>query len=356
MAKLGGGAVATQDQFDRMGRLLSLTFETSIASGKGYLATIMELGPSIQSLTDVQKQFGFEVGAAFGDVSRIYAFVTANQDLFTQIDGVNQMLIGLSNSNRLTQEGFADLGVLAAESFQKMLDGGLSVDEATRALQPTLQTLWKLQQEYGFAVDETTQAMLDQAVATGQVGEAAMTSDEKMIAGLDKVADGIGALVTLFGGTLPESMRKATKAAEDMAADIGRANLNIPDVTVRVKYDVDDLPTGGGEVPEPTVPGAQEGVYAAKPTLRVFGEGGEPELGGPVDFMAKVLRQAQSRGDTKGGGGVGDNLNISISIQTLDATDLKAKVERDILPAIIDAVRQNRRSSKTGLNDALASV
>lgn len=357
LAKLGPQAATTQEAFSRMGRLMSLAFDTSIASGKGYLATIMELGPSIQSLTDVQKQFGFESSAAFADVSRIYAFVTANQELFAQIDGVNQMLVGLSNSNRLTQDGFADLGAIASESFQKMLDGGLTADEATRALQPTLQTLWKLQQEYGFQVDETTQAMLDQAVATGQVGMAAMSADEKIIAGLDKVADGIGALVTLFGGTLPDSMTKAAKAAGDMAAEITRQGQSIPDVVIRARYNVDDLPGGpeggGGEVP---VPGAQEGVYAARPTLRVFGEGGEPELGGPVDFMAKVLRQAQSRGDAKSSGGGSDNLNISISIQALDSSDLKAKVERDILPAIIDAVRQNRRGSKTDLSGALTSV
>jgi hypothetical protein len=156
-------------------------------------------------------------------------------------------------------------------------------------------------------------------------------------------------------------MRKAAKAAGDMAGEITRQNQGIPGVVIPVRYDVEDLPEGGGGGGgDVTVPGAQEGVYAARPTLRVFGEGGEPELGGPVDFMAKVLRQAAGRGDTKGGGSVGggggDNLNISISIQALDSTDLKAKVEREILPAIIDAVRQNRRSSKTGLNDALTSV
>jgi hypothetical protein len=41
-----------------------------------------------------------------------------------------------------------------------------------------------------------------------------------------------------------------------------------------------------------TVGGAAEGIYARYPTLAVFGEGGEPELGGPVDFMSKALAGA----------------------------------------------------------------
>lgn len=53
--------------------------------------------------------------------------------------------------------------------------------------------------------------------------------------------------------------------------------------------------------PEPIrIPGAADGVFATSPIVRVFGEGGEPELGGPLSFMEKVLAGAMRRAGTSG--------------------------------------------------------
>jgi len=58
--------------------------------------------------------------------------------------------------------------------------------------------------------------------------------------------------------------------------------------------------SAGGAAP-PAPQGAAHGIYAWGPTSAIFGEGGEPELGGSVGFMSKALKGAlQQRGDLSG--------------------------------------------------------
>ena len=140
------------------------------------------------------------------------------------VGGLNDVMVALANLGGLTQEAFADLQAQGVSAFQQMTAAGFTQEEALAALAPMLQTILKLHQERGLAIDAETQALIDQAVANGTLKE--------QISLQDVLIDGIGALIEAVGGKLPESFLKAKKAAEEA----GKAVKAIP---TKVKVDVD---------------------------------------------------------------------------------------------------------------------
>src|SRR5262249_47053104 len=58
-----------------------------------------------------------------------------------------------------------------------------------------------------------------------------------------------------------------------------------------------------GAEPIPTPGGAASGIYANRPTLAVFGEGGEPEIGGPPGVTLEGPQGARAGGGPRAGGG-----------------------------------------------------
>jgi hypothetical protein len=134
---------------------------------------LKQVGPIV---TNLQAQFdkaGFSGGAAFDLIRREVAL--ASDDIggpaVTAVNGLGDVLKGLSNIGQLTQEEFTGLGDQAADTFNSLVAQGKDGDAALRLMQPTLQTLYELQQQFGFTVDDSTQALIDQGIQAGIVGE-----------------------------------------------------------------------------------------------------------------------------------------------------------------------------------------
>ncbi len=160
---------------------------------------------------------------------------------------------------------------------------------------------------------------------------------------------------------------EASANAEQQTADLRKKIEDIfkDPIVISYEYQTTGAPPGGpgghagiapGE-PEPGsfpgLPGAAAGVFATVPTVRVFGEK-EPELGGPVDFMSKALGGAIERlGLGNQGGGDTYNFAMTINALTADGAGLRDTMEREGIPMIIDAVRANRRQSRSLFRDAL---
>ena len=78
--------------------------------------------------------------------------------------------------------------------------------------------------------------------------------------------------------------------------------IHVPDLDVRTSYNVDihwdydefKMPGGDG------VPLMQHGGIIDRPTLIMGGEGGQPEMIGPVGFMSEALRGAMGSGQGQG--------------------------------------------------------
>lgn len=265
--------VVSQEQFDRLSRLATVSFQAAIAAGEPFIQVIKEMHDSFGRLNEAVDQFGFQQNAAFADVSAISAFFDKNQALAESIQGTNDMLVALANSNLMTQQTFSDLGAIAVENYNAMIEGGLTNQQALMAQQDTLQTLWELVNEGTFTVDDQTQALIDQAKEAGLVGEAHMDAQERATQAMEKAASAMehvgDVLQQVFGiaGDEAETFADRTVAAAQRAAG-AMARIAVPP-------NLQDFPIPEG-VPAP-IPMAEGGSGTAKgPTL--FYSGGDEDF------------------------------------------------------------------------------
>jgi hypothetical protein len=185
-------------------------------------------------------------------------------------------------------------------------------------------------------------ALADQAIATGATLPDTLKDYYQRLIDLGELTGPDGELVTNIGqltfahvpddklddieGIL-ESIRDILQQAIPAAVGTAQSaldSLHSPDVTLPSWATVppeDAQPGEGywgvgpdGQYGYHTVGGAAEGIYARHPTLAVFGEGGEPELGGPVEFMSKALAGAIGNVGLPSGGG-DQPIEIHVQVQ-----------------------------------------
>lgn len=276
-----------QETFNRLGRLASITFNAMIGSGKSFLDALTAIGPALDMLSAAQQTFGFTSTETFTKLMKFRDFAAMNPELVDAISGLQEMMVGLSNTGFLTQEAFMDLGAEVTSTFDKLIAQGLSGDEAMMVMQPTLQTLWELQRKFGHSVDEATQKLIDEAVASGTVGEAYMSANDRMILGIDKLISRFDAFLKHLGIDIPG-------AAEDAAGAINQAGDHVDPWYVPVIYDDQGRPTRGEE---DTPPEMARGGILMGPRHVIAGEAG-PEAIIPLDrLFDEVAAMRASEGD-----------------------------------------------------------
>lgn len=145
-----------------------------------------------------------------------------------------------------------------------------------------------------------------------------------------------------------------TGAAESAADGIEGAFRNR---RIRIPVDVEvNLPSQADQSPDLDLPEAAEGIYATgrSGVATWFGEGGEPEVGGPRSFFKRIFEELGLGGPGGLTGGGGDT--FVFNVYTMSADGFKPLVENQILPLLTDAVAANRRGSRTNLNAALGNT
>jgi hypothetical protein len=297
----------SQEEFDRLSRLTTATFGAAIAAGQPFLDTLLAMTDSVGSLNEASTQFGFTQSAAFGDLSALQSFFAANEGIGQSIQGTNELLVALSNSNLLTQESFTDLGMTALDNFNEMTAGGLTTNQALLAQQDTLQTLWEIMQEGSLVVDDQTAALIEQAKEAGLVGEAHMDAQERATMAMEKAA----VAMERVGDVLVQVFSLAGDEAENFAA---RATTAIESIPTEISFGVEMNPwserygparpmtAGGyGTVSSPTlfaagINGPED--YAFSGENRSFGSGDNGELVEEFRLLRSELRD-QQRGQAR---------------------------------------------------------
>lgn len=150
-----------------------------------------------------------------------------------------------------------------------------------------------------------------------------------------------------------DKMLQNAAAAADSADDIGDSfgKIKIPELKIPYRYYEEGGIRGPGDISIEEVGGAASGIFTNRPTLRVFGEGGEPELGGPVSFMEKALKGALQQMNAGVGGDT--TINLTFHVSAFDVAGFQQVTERDIVPMLADTVSSNRRGARTKMRAAL---
>jgi hypothetical protein len=275
-----------QNQIDLL-TIVGLTSEASAqAIGAGILASFAELEreglsvtqaikqitPSVNALEQQLLRTGIDGGAAF---EKLRSLVDMANDAVAgpaldAIGGLGDALKGLSNTGLLDQDTFNGLTRQIADTFNRLVSQGKDGDQALRLMQPTLQTIFSLQKDFGFQVDEATQNLLDQAEAMGIVGDKFRTPQQQMVDGIGTLNQLILALLDGLGIQVPEAARKAASGVKEALDSIPK--LTELKVKITTVFDNSEGPGGiGGQ-------GEKGGGWVILPFNGKFGPTGLPGL------------------------------------------------------------------------------
>jgi hypothetical protein len=198
-----------------LGEAIAATFASMISRGESFDDTLKALQPSIDDLQAMFKTTGQNGGAAFSLISDMAAIAenAVSGPLFSAIENDRLALNGLHNAGILTQGMFTGLTESATDAYNQIVAGGANAQTALMMMQPELQSVFELQSQFGFAVDDATQKLLSQAEAMGIVGTKQTSDTAQASAALQQTADHLGVLVDWFQNLFPSSLEQAFEAA-----------------------------------------------------------------------------------------------------------------------------------------------
>jgi hypothetical protein len=342
-------SVQTQASADGIGAALFGIFEAQTANGVPAAEVIRQLDPLIQQLDAQLKKAGLSGGAAFAHIQALAA-VASHEIAGPLIDGVlglDQALTGLHNSGVLTEEMFDGITASVADTYQQILATGVDGSRALQLIGPSLQTIWELQQDFGYSVDEATQALLDEAAAAGLVGDAHRTAQEQMLRLMDRQTDALEYIAQLFGYELPAAVDKFSDAIDQLPSDI--------EIDATVNFEIGEVPEFPDGV-QPTgdvFPTGVPGYSTGTPGLG-FVNFGRGRLAMLHDEEAVVPKDRAGEFAARHGGGESAQVAVSLSIQAWDGTDVMRVVKsRAFSDALVDQLLKNGYGTRTRVKAAL---
>lgn len=205
---LAKAAVTTQGEFDRLSRIELAAFNTLVSSGVGTVDAMSQVGVGIDNLVKNADAFGLAGNQAFEELKRWRDLTTINEDLLSQVGSLNDLLVASANLGGLTADGFADLQAQGESAFAKLTEAHFSENEALVQMKPFLETVIKLHKDKGFAIDEATQKLIDQAKEQGILAEAEASTQ-------DVLREGLGEIIKILGGDLPDAWKKMADSAKE---------------------------------------------------------------------------------------------------------------------------------------------
>jgi len=211
-----GGLVVTEASSGGIGASIAAQMESLRASGMTIAQALAELQPAIDAFAEKFAELGVTGGDAFASIAAM-ANLAADEVAGPMIAGINaagDALRSLHNQGILTEEMFTGLSSGIADTYASLVEQGYGGSTALAMIAPDLQTIWELQQRYGYEVDATTQALLDEALAANIVGEAHRSAQDRMADGIEQLNETLGAMATAFGVTLPAGIELARQKWE----------------------------------------------------------------------------------------------------------------------------------------------
>jgi TP901 family phage tail tape measure protein len=298
-----------QGRFNQMGIIAVAAFAAAVSSGQSVIDVLGNMGEGLDSLNQLAANFHLDTSQipAFQDLLGLRDFMKQQPEVIAAVDGLNKVLTGLANISMLDQDTFEALEGQAEALFKQMTDGGLSSQQALLAMQPALQTIWELQHNNHMEVDETTQALLDQAEAAGIVGSSHQSA-------MDRIAEATERLVEIFETVFADKLPKAVQDGVDQATDqLDRIPRH---VDVKVGFEVGEPRIPGGSF-EPDIPQYATGARVTTPHVAVVGDADETIL--PDRYVPQLAGTIASYMPDSGSGSNASATSVETLSKRLDA-------------------------------------
>jgi hypothetical protein len=310
---------------------ISKIFDDMIATGMSRTDAIAAITPAVQQLREELTKTGYEGTAAFAALDAQIALMSDEKfgPMVEGIAGLGTAMVSLHNMNLLTQADFTALSTQVTETFNSMVAQGANADAAMAALQPTLQTIWELQQDYGLAVDESTQKLLDQATAAHMVGEEHRSAEDRMAGSMERLASIFELVAEKLGVT-----RQALDALKDKTVNV--------DVNIRKHGELDGTQgiVAGDQDQLPSYRGGSGGVlnYGSGTLAMLHGDEGVFTTGQLNSIVRGAARAGSQGGGFSGPMSAMGSLDAEILATLGDQTRLLAEMPAVLARTTRDAV------------------
>ncbi len=171
----------------------------------------------------IQAGFSTVVFQTFQEILDFKKKIADNQQLIDGVRGLSTTFNAYANTVKLDSEAaykaaeieLQKYQVAAVDAYNAMRAAGFTEKESLKEIQPILATLIALQNDYGFAVDGNTQALIDQAREHDISLEKQLTAEEKMIAAQEKMVQLLETICLKFGGELPYNVELFAASGEN---------------------------------------------------------------------------------------------------------------------------------------------
>lgn len=244
---LENGTIATQTSANAMTAAAIASFDELIKRGLSASEALKIMSPVIDSLAKQLESTGFTGGAAFAEIQAL-ASLAADKvagPMLKSIEGLNSVMTGLQNAGLLTQDMFAGLVEQINATFGELISQGFDGDRVMQMMQPTLQRIWELMQDFGYEVDDATKALLVQAQEAGLVGEAHRDAGDVAVKAMQAAAAAMEHVATILERVFGTTQDQAAALANEIESAFDGIPRNI-DVEVRARY------SGFDNVPSPS--------------------------------------------------------------------------------------------------------
>lgn len=275
-------------------------------AGASFISAVKSIAPSVTALQAQLTTAGYKGGAAFDFLAGMVKLATdpIAGPAITAVEGYTAGLVGLANAGQLTQEEFGGIAGQITDTEKNLESLGYTHGQVMAAIQPDLQSVWELQQKYGFAVNDSTQALIDEGLKSGAVGETNKSAAQQTVDAMNHVVDILTAIAHAFGVTLPNAAKTGVDKAQ---ASIN--TLHGKDVTNKVTTVFDAVGNpfnpivnlGASDVNPPALPADfptfsvapgqspadAKAAYAAAVAAATAATGGMVSTAGTIEHFAK---------------------------------------------------------------------
>lgn len=340
------GTAEQQAAWQRLAQFTAATFAAQVQQTGDVIGALNSLQGSFDTLLDLQKKFGFQSDESTARLLNLYNTVKDNSDIFTSISGVTQIMQGLGDALLVNGDIAATFGQELAADFAELQKRGVDATTALALMQKPLQELWQLQKEGKVTLDETTQAMLDQAEQQGIVGEQMKSVNEKILDVLLAIGDALGAKI-------PDSVNKFAKSV---------GGIKVPPIDVPYRYVQQGGEPGGftGGVPNGELPEFDQGGYANFGSMGSLAVLHGPEAVIPLDRLDAMMQNAAPAFDAvdlaqalASAGVKGNAVTIAPSFNGMLANEARAFYRDVFIPGLI-SVLQDSGELRTRMSTVLS--
>lgn len=274
------------------------------------------------------------------------------------------------------------------KDFDALVAAGADAGGVIAGMAPAISKVVQESIKFGTEIPDNMRAMIQVLIDTGQLldenGEKITDIGKVKFADpvedeADKLSTAIEKLAEVFEKAFGDGAEDSAKRAREALEGVGRTKVDTVDIPWRWREEDDSQPPDGflpGDDGRPPVtprplPGAAGGIYATgrEPVATWFGEGGQPEVGGPVGFFEPIFGRIFDRyfppggpggwptpTPFPGGGGSGEGGDLRLSLTfvlKMGERTIDTVTEEVVVPGVIDAVRRNTGGARTDLQFAL---